>query len=53
MSLNISGGKGNKRKNELLGLHQDKKLLHSQENIQKTKSQFTEWKKDIANDISG
>ena len=26
----ISGGKGNKSKNELLGPHQNKKLLHSE-----------------------
>ena len=28
------GGKGNKSKNELLGPHQDKKLLHSEGNNQ-------------------
>ena len=26
----VSGGKGNKSKNELLGSHEDKKLLHSE-----------------------
>ena len=30
----VSGGKGNKSKNELLGPHQDKKLLQSKENNQ-------------------
>ena len=32
--LNVSGGKGNKSKNELLGPHQNKKLLHSKGNKQ-------------------
>ena len=31
---NISRGKGNKSKNELLGPHQNKKLLHSEGNNQ-------------------
>ena len=30
----VSGGKGNESKNELLGPHQNKKLLHSQGNNQ-------------------
>ena len=32
--LNMSGGKGNKSKNELLGPHQNKKLLYSEGNNQ-------------------
>ena len=32
--LNTSGGKGNKSKNELLGPHQNKKLLHNEGNNQ-------------------
>ena len=35
LTQNVSGGKGNKYKNELLGPpHQDKKLLHSKGNSQ-------------------
>ena len=34
LTRHVSGGKGNKSKNELLGCHQDKKLLHSDENNQ-------------------
>ena len=34
LARHVSKGKGNKSKNELLGLHQDKKLLHSKENSQ-------------------
>ena len=30
----LKGGKGNKSKNELLGPHQNKKLLHSERNNQ-------------------
>ena len=47
-----SKGKGNKGKNELLGLHQDKKLLHSRETVNKTKRQPTEWEKIFANVLS-
>ena len=32
--LHVSRGKGNKSKNELLGPHQNKKLLHSEGNNQ-------------------
>ena len=41
-------------KNELLGPHQNKKLLHSEgkETISKTKRQLMEWEKIFANDIS-
>jgi len=42
--------RGNKSKNELLGLHQDKKLLYSKGN-NKTKRQSSEWEKIHANDI--
>ena len=34
LSRHVTGGKGNKSKNELLGLHQDKNLLHSEGNDQ-------------------
>ena len=37
------------KKNEVMGLHQDKKFLHSQGNSQKTKRQPTEWEKIFAN----
>ena len=47
----VSGGKGNKSKNELLGPHQDKKLLHSEETINKTKRQPTE-QEMFANNVS-
>ena len=45
-------GKRKKRRNELVGLHQDKNLLHSQETVKKTKRQPTEWEKIFVNDIS-
>ena len=35
-----------------VGLHQDKKLLHSKDTVNKTKRQPTEWEKIFANDIS-
>jgi len=44
--LNIFKGKGNKGKNELLGLYQDKKLLHSKGNSeqnQKTTDRIGEY----------
>ena len=34
LTRHITGGKVNKSKNEFLGLHQDKKLLHSEGNKQ-------------------
>ena len=34
LTRHLSGGKGNKRKHELLGLHQDKKLLYRKGNNQ-------------------
>ena len=48
----VSEAKGNECKNELLGLHQDKKLLHSKGNSNKTKRQPAEWEKTFANDIT-
>ena len=48
----MSGGKGNKSKNELLGLHQNKNFFTAQETISKTKRQPTEWEKIFSNDIS-
>ena len=48
----VSRGKGNKSKNELLGPHQNKKLLHSEGNNQQTERQLAEWEKVFANDIS-
>ena len=39
-------------KNELLGPHQNKKLLHIEGNISKTKRQPMEWEKIFANGIS-
>ena len=41
-----------KSKNELLGPHQDKKLLQREGTINKTKRQPMEWEKIFANDIS-
>ncbi|VFV47275.1 Hypothetical predicted protein, partial [Lynx pardinus] len=43
---------GNKSKNKLLRLHQNKKLLHSKETIHKTKKQPMEWEKIFANHMS-
>ena len=37
LNTSLSGGKGNKNKNELLGPHQNKKLLHSKGNKAKLK----------------
>ena len=34
LAMHIFKGKGNKSKNELLGLHQDKELLHEENNQQ-------------------
>ena len=48
----IHEGKRNKSKNELLGLNQDQKLLHSIETVNKTKRHPTEWEKIFANDSS-
>ena len=51
LTRHITRGKVNKTKNELLGLHQDKKLVHSEGN-NKTKRQSMEWEKIFANGIS-
>ena len=48
----ISKGKGNKSKNELLGLHQDKTVCTAKETVKKTKTQPMLWEKIFANDIS-
>ena len=52
LTQQVSGGKGNKSKNELLGPHQNKKLCTVKETISKTKRQLTEWEKIFANGIS-
>ena len=52
LARHISKSKGNKSKNELLGLHQGKKLLHNKETVDKTKRQPTEWEKIFANVLS-
>ena len=36
LTQHVSGGKGNKSKNELLGAHQNKKLLHNEGNNQQS-----------------
>ena len=48
----VSKGKGNKSKNELLGLHQDKNFYTAKETVDKTKRQPTEWEKMFANVLS-
>ena len=52
LTRHVSIGKGNKSKNELLGPHQDKKLLTVKKTADKTKRQPMEWEKIFANDIS-
>ena len=52
LDRHVSKPKGNKSKNELLGLHQHKKLLHNTEILNKTKRQPTKWEKVFANEIS-
>ena len=52
LTQHISGGKGNKSKNELLGPHQNKSFCTAKETISKTKRQPTEWEKIFVNDIS-
>ena len=47
-----SKSKGNKNKNKQVGLHQTKRLLHSEGNYQQTKRSCTEWKKIFANSIA-
>ena len=45
----ISSGKGNKRINKQMGLHQTKKFLHNKGNHQQMKRQPTEWENIFAN----
>ena len=45
-------GKGNKSKNKQIGLHQTKKLLHSEGNYQQNKKLPIEWEKIFANGIA-
>ena len=52
LTQHVSGGKGNKSKNELLGPPQNKKLCTAKETISKTKRQPTESEKIFANNIS-
>ena len=51
LTRHITRGKGNKTKKELVGLHQDKNLVHSKGN-NKAKRQPMEWEKIFANGIS-
>jgi len=44
---NITKGKGSKGKNELLGLHQDKKLLHPKRNSQQNRKTTDRMGEDI------
>ena len=52
LARHVSKGKREKNKNELLELHQNKKLLHSKGNSDKTKRQPTEREKIFANVLS-
>ena len=47
LDRHISKGKGNKGKNELLGLHQDKKLLHRKRNSQQNQKATHRMGEDI------
>ena len=51
LARHVSKGKGNKGKNELLGLHQDKKLLHSNGSSRRHQKTTAEWEMIFANDI--
>ena len=51
-SGHISKSKGNKRKNDLLGLHQDKIFCTAKETVNKTKRQPMEWEKIFANETT-
>ena len=48
----ISSSKGNKSKNELMGLHQTKKFLYAKDTISKTKRHPIVWENIFVNDIS-
>ena len=48
----ISMGRGNKSKNEQVGLHHTKKLLHSKDTISRTKRHPIVWENILINDIS-
>lgn len=50
--LDVTGGKGNKSKNELVGLNQGKSFCKVKEKIKKTKRQPMDWEKILANGIS-
>ena len=52
LTRHVSGGKRNKSKNELLGPHQDKKLLHSKGNSQQNEEATDGMEKIFANDVS-
>ena len=45
----ISPGKGNKRQNKQMGLHQTKKFCTAKENINKIKRKPTKWEDIFAN----
>ena len=47
----VPSREGNKNKNKLSGLHQNKKLLYNKGNHQQNKRQLTAWVKIFANDI--
>jgi hypothetical protein len=49
----ITNGSVNKRKDEQMGLHQTKKLLHSKRKVTRLKGLFTEWEKIFASYKSG
>ena len=52
LTQHSSGGKGNKSKNELLGLIKIKNFCTAKETISETKGQPMEWEKIFANDKS-
>ena len=52
LTQHVSRAKGNKRKNELLGPHQNKNFFTAKETISNTKRQPTEWEKIFGNNTS-